>query len=101
MARGIHRLPKVSTGPAMPDPSTPCGQATLQPFQGWAAAVFYPLGYPMPYGPEARPGMAAYRAQFVGGLGEAVNPRPSVIPFLRDLGDCALRWTALERRVDA
>jgi hypothetical protein len=28
MARGIHALPKVSPGPAMPYPSTPCGQAT-------------------------------------------------------------------------
>jgi hypothetical protein len=25
MARGIHGLPKVSPGPAMSDPSTPCG----------------------------------------------------------------------------
>jgi hypothetical protein len=28
MARGIHRLLKVSLGPAMPYPSTPCGRAT-------------------------------------------------------------------------
>jgi hypothetical protein len=28
MAMGIHGLPKVSPGPAMPDPSTPCGRAT-------------------------------------------------------------------------
>jgi hypothetical protein len=39
MIRG--RLPKVSFGPAMPYPSTPCEQATLetglQPFQGWPA----------------------------------------------------------------
>jgi hypothetical protein len=26
--RGIHRLPKVSCGPAMPDPYTPCRRAT-------------------------------------------------------------------------
>jgi hypothetical protein len=41
MARGIHRLPKVSLGPAMPYPSTPFGRATpktaLQPFLGWPA----------------------------------------------------------------
>jgi hypothetical protein len=46
MAGSIHGLPKVSPGPALPNPSTSCG---------WAApetAVFYPLGYPTPYGPE-------------------------------------------------
>jgi hypothetical protein len=41
MLRGIHKLPKVSTKPAMPDPSTPCGWATpktaLWPFRGWPA----------------------------------------------------------------
>jgi hypothetical protein len=39
MARGSHGLPKVSLGPAMPYPSTPCGRTTpetaLWPFQGW------------------------------------------------------------------
>jgi hypothetical protein len=39
MAGGNHGLPKVSLGPAMPDPSMPCGRAspetTLQLFQGW------------------------------------------------------------------
>jgi hypothetical protein len=40
MARGGHELPKVSLGPTMPDPSTPCGQAICftsfpRPFQGW------------------------------------------------------------------
>jgi hypothetical protein len=30
MVRGGHRLPKVSPGPAMPYPSTPCGRATPQ-----------------------------------------------------------------------
>jgi hypothetical protein len=39
MGRGGHGLPKVLPGPAMPDPSTPCGRATpktaLWPFQGW------------------------------------------------------------------
>jgi hypothetical protein len=41
MGRGIHRLSKVSPGPALPDPSTPCGQATpvtaLWLFRGWPA----------------------------------------------------------------
>jgi hypothetical protein len=43
MARGGHRLLKVSLGPVMLDPSMPCGQDTpetalhLQPFQGWSA----------------------------------------------------------------
>jgi hypothetical protein len=32
--RGIHGLPKVSCGPAMPDPYTPCKQATPQMFGG-------------------------------------------------------------------
>jgi hypothetical protein len=39
--RGIHGLPKVSCRPAMPNPYTPCGRATLQialhPFGGWPA----------------------------------------------------------------
>jgi hypothetical protein len=42
--RGIHGLPKVSPRPAMPNPYTPCGRP---------AAVFFPLGYPFPYGPDA------------------------------------------------
>jgi hypothetical protein len=41
MERGGHGLPKVSLGPAMPDPSMPCWRATpetaLRPFQGWPA----------------------------------------------------------------
>jgi hypothetical protein len=43
MARGGHGLPKVSSGPAMPDPSMPCGQATpddrfrVGSPAGWAA----------------------------------------------------------------
>jgi hypothetical protein len=53
MARGSHGIPKVSLGPALLDPSTPCGRATpetaLQPFQGWPAAVYYPFGHPAPY----------------------------------------------------
>jgi hypothetical protein len=30
--RGIHGLPKVSPGPAMPDPSSPCRAGGLRPF---------------------------------------------------------------------
>jgi hypothetical protein len=41
MAKGIHGLPKVSSGPALPNPSTPCGRATpetaLRPFRRWPA----------------------------------------------------------------
>jgi hypothetical protein len=41
MAKGIHGLPKVSPGPALSNPSTPCGRATpktaLWPFLGWSA----------------------------------------------------------------
>lgn len=41
MDKGIHGLPKVSTGSTMPDPSLPCGQAThdtaLRPFLRWPA----------------------------------------------------------------
>jgi hypothetical protein len=51
MARGIHELPKLSPMLAMPNPSTRCGQATPE------TAVFYPLGYPMPYGPECIAGV--------------------------------------------
>jgi hypothetical protein len=60
MARGGHGLLNVSLGPAMLNPSMPCGRATpetaLRWFQvwpsmqgGWPAAVFYPFGRPMPY----------------------------------------------------
>jgi hypothetical protein len=39
MARGGHGLPKVSPGPAMPYPSTPCGRVTRETalwlFLGW------------------------------------------------------------------
>jgi hypothetical protein len=42
MRRGGPRLPKVSPRPAMPYPSTPCGQATpktaFSSFRGWPAA---------------------------------------------------------------
>jgi hypothetical protein len=41
MARGAHGLPKVSLGPAMPDPSTPCGRATRETGER-RSAVFYP-----------------------------------------------------------
>jgi hypothetical protein len=61
--RDIHGIPKVSPGPAMPNPYTPCGRATppnclmavwevAHPQGERPAAVFFPLGYPYPYGPE-------------------------------------------------
>jgi hypothetical protein len=40
--RGGHGLPKVSLGPAMPTPSTPCGRDTPETAAGW---VFYPTPY--------------------------------------------------------
>jgi hypothetical protein len=60
MVRGGHGLPKVSPGPAMPDPSTSCGRATpekaLRLFQGWPACRVgglrpssTPFGHPTPY----------------------------------------------------
>jgi hypothetical protein len=63
MARGGHGLPKVSHGPAMPNPSTPFGRATPEialrsvsgvthPQGGQPAAVFYPFGHPTPYAYE-------------------------------------------------
>jgi hypothetical protein len=43
MARGGQGLPKVSLGPAMPNPYTPCGWATpemaIRPFWGWPARM--------------------------------------------------------------
>jgi hypothetical protein len=56
--QGVAMDSKVSAGPAMPYPSTPCGQATpetaLHLFHEWlcpqgeqSAAVFYPFGHPM------------------------------------------------------
>jgi hypothetical protein len=59
MSRGGHRLPKVSLGPTLPNPSTPCRRPPLRRPDGhfrsgrlqggWSAAVFYPLGHPTPY----------------------------------------------------
>jgi hypothetical protein len=40
VARDGHGLLKVSLGPAMPNPSTPCGRSTPE------TAVFQPLGHP-------------------------------------------------------
>jgi hypothetical protein len=37
MARGGHGLHKVSGGPAIPYPSTPCKWATPETAQGWPA----------------------------------------------------------------
>jgi hypothetical protein len=66
MARGGHGLPKVSLGPAMPYPNTPCGLATsetaLRLFQGWPVyragglqPSYYPLGHPTPYASDFDP----------------------------------------------
>jgi hypothetical protein len=63
MAKGNHGLPKVSPGPTMPNPSTPCGRATreiaLRPFQWWPARwagrmrpSSTTLYTPTPYEPE-------------------------------------------------
>jgi hypothetical protein len=41
LARGLHGLPRVSPGPALRNPSTPCRRATpetaFRPFRGWPA----------------------------------------------------------------
>jgi hypothetical protein len=59
MAWVIHGLPKVLPGPAMPNPSTPCGRAAPKTAVsgvarrkgGRPAAVFNPLGYLTPFEP--------------------------------------------------
>jgi hypothetical protein len=55
MAWGIHRLAKVSLGPAMPNPDRLCRRATPKRPSGHQnrrpAVIFYALGYPMLYGP--------------------------------------------------
>jgi hypothetical protein len=61
MVRGGYELPEISLGPAMPDPSMPCRQATPETasrlFLGQPArragglrllAIFYPLDTPKP-----------------------------------------------------
>jgi hypothetical protein len=58
--RGIHGLPKVSTGPAMPNPYTAVWEVA-RPQGGRPVAVFFPLGYPFPYGPESWYGIASFR----------------------------------------
>jgi hypothetical protein len=56
MGRDGHGLPKVSPGPAMPNPSTPCGWTTPKAVSGVdrlqgerPAAVLYPNGDPTPH----------------------------------------------------
>jgi hypothetical protein len=59
LARGGHALPKVSLGPTMPYPFTPCRRPPLKrpygcfmsdcPQGGRPAAIFYSLGYSTPY----------------------------------------------------
>jgi hypothetical protein len=72
--RDIHGLPKVSPGPAMPDPYTPCGRAippnrlmavwgVARPQGGRPAAIFFPLGYPFPYGPGSRDWVGEFHDQ--------------------------------------
>jgi hypothetical protein len=45
MARGGHELPKVSLGPSMLYPFTPCRRPPVK-HGGRPATIFYPLGYP-------------------------------------------------------
>jgi hypothetical protein len=45
MTRSGHGFPKVSPGPAMPYPSTPCRRATFEATL-W---LFHPFGHPTPY----------------------------------------------------
>jgi hypothetical protein len=64
LARGGHERPEVSIGFAMLDPSLPCRRPPLKWLYGGfrgghlqggqPAAVFYPLGQPMPYASERR-----------------------------------------------
>jgi hypothetical protein len=53
MARGSQGPPEVLLGAAMPDASKDLrvGHPKTALQHRWPAAVFYPLGYPMPYGP--------------------------------------------------
>jgi hypothetical protein len=51
MARGAHGLPKVSLWPAQPDPYSRLVVARPQGVR--PVAVFFPLGYPTPYGPAS------------------------------------------------
>jgi hypothetical protein len=81
MGKGIHAVPKVSPGPAMPYPSTPCGPGpppkpknarwgggrpppnrasrgllgVPRPQVKRPAAIFFPIGYPFPYWPVMTP----------------------------------------------
>jgi hypothetical protein len=66
MAMGGHGLPKVSPGPAMPDPSTPCRRASpetaLRSFQGW------PMTSPQGWWPSSTPLDTPRRTQFLSYL---------------------------------
>jgi hypothetical protein len=55
MARGIHELPKVSPGPAMPNPSTPCRQAAC----GRLLALWIPHAVRACFLPPVRPDVDA------------------------------------------
>jgi hypothetical protein len=50
VGEGLAGLPKVSPGPAMPDPSRPCGRVTPE------TAIVYPFGHPTPSGGLTTPG---------------------------------------------
>jgi hypothetical protein len=72
IARGGHEVPKVSLGPALPKPSSPCGQATpetaLWPYQGWLvrrASVLRPSSTPLDTPHRTPPASAKLR----GGVG--------------------------------
>jgi hypothetical protein len=78
MARGGLGLTKVLLRPAMPNPSTPCGQA------GQPAAVYYPFGHPTLYANVWRQGKENKTSQWPwsraavgseGGLGEGGRSR--------------------------
>jgi hypothetical protein len=89
VARGIHGLPKVSSGPAMPNPSTPCWRATpetaLRLFRGWPAHRAGGL----------RPSSTLFDTRRRTGLSLAAADRTSCLcsspsPSLRDFNPFAL-----------
>jgi hypothetical protein len=55
MARGGHGLPKVSLGPAMPYPSTPCGRATCRAGSLQPSSTPLDNGQSPPYAYGSRP----------------------------------------------
>jgi hypothetical protein len=57
MAMGMHGLPKVSPEPAITNPSTPYVSRVARPQR--LVVVFYPFGYPMPYGPAGKAALSS------------------------------------------